>query len=146
MSWERKVTANRTNGRKSRGPRTAAGKAKASRNAQRHGLAAKCHLNSDASGQIERITNAICSVDADPLLREQAQIIVQSAVVLHRVQLQNLATLERIRDMGLDATDCMHEALAELTRLARYERRAWSLQKKATRNFMNIKFGNPMSV
>jgi hypothetical protein len=140
MSSERKVTANRTNGRKSRGPRTAAGKAKASRNAQRHGLAAKCHLNSDASGQIERITNAICSLDADPSLREQARIIVQSAVVLHRVQEQNLATFERMRDVDSDAGDCMREALAELTRFARYERRALSSQKKAMRNFMNIKF------
>jgi hypothetical protein len=34
----------------------------------------------------------------------------------------------------------MHEALAELTRFARYERRAWSSQKKAMRNFSNIKF------
>ena len=140
MSSERKVTANRTNGRKSRGPRIAAGKAKASRNAQRHGLAAKCHLNSDASGQIERITNAICGADADPLLREQARTIVQSAVRLHRVQEQNLATFERIGDVGPDATDCMHEALAELIRFAGYECRAWSSQKKAMLNFMKIKF------
>jgi hypothetical protein len=140
MTSERKVAANRTNGRKSRGPSTAAGKAKVSRNARRHGLAAKCHLNSDVSGQIELITNAICSDHADPSLREEARTIAQSVVTLHRVQVQNLATFERIRDVGPDATDCMREALAELSRFARYERRAWSSQKKAMRNFMNIKF------
>ena len=69
-----------------------------------------------------------------------ARTIAQSAVTLHRVQVQNLATFERIRDVGPDATDCMREALAELSRFARYERRAWSSQKKAMRNFMNIKF------
>jgi hypothetical protein len=140
MTSERKVAANRTNGRRGRGPRTAAGKAKASRNARRHGLSAKCHLNSEVSGQIELIMNAICGDDPNPLLREEARTIAQTAVTLHRVQLQNLATLERIRDMGPDATDCMREALAELSRLARYERRAWSSQKKAMRNFMKIKF------
>jgi hypothetical protein len=67
MTSERKVAANRTNGRKSRGPSTAAGKAKASRNATRHGLSAKCHLNSGVSGQIELIMNAICGDYANPL-------------------------------------------------------------------------------
>jgi hypothetical protein len=66
--------------------------------------------------------------------------------MLHRIQVQSLAVFERIGDVGPDATDCNDEALAELTRLTRHERRAWSLQKKAMRNLMNIKFGNPMSV
>src|SRR5260370_32788645 len=100
MTLECKVAASRANGRKSRGPSTAAGKAKASRNARRHGLAAKCHLNSDVSGQIELIMNAICGDDPNPLLREEARTIAQTAVTLHRVQLQNLATFERIRDVG----------------------------------------------
>jgi hypothetical protein len=39
-----------------------------------------------------------------------------------------------------ETTDGLGEAVAELTRFARYERRAWSSQKKAMRNFMNIKF------
>jgi hypothetical protein len=140
MTLERKVAANRTNGREGGGPRTAAGKAKASRNARRHGLSAKCHLNSDVSGQIELIMNAICGDDPNPSVREEARTIAHSAVMLHRTQIQNLATLERIRDVGPEATDCMGEAVAELTRFARYERRAWSTQKKAMRNFMNIKF------
>jgi len=40
MTSERQIAANRLNGRKSRGPRTTAGKSTASRNAVRHGLAA----------------------------------------------------------------------------------------------------------
>ena len=43
MTSEQKIEANRRNGRKSRGPRTAAGKLTASRNALRHGLASITH-------------------------------------------------------------------------------------------------------
>jgi hypothetical protein len=43
MTSVRKIEANRHNGRKSCGPRTAAGKATASRNALQHGLAALTH-------------------------------------------------------------------------------------------------------
>jgi hypothetical protein len=39
MTSERQIAANRRNSRKSRGPRTAAGKSIASRNALRHGVA-----------------------------------------------------------------------------------------------------------
>ena len=43
MSSNRKLAANKRNGCKSSGPRTAAGKKKASRNALKHGLSAVVH-------------------------------------------------------------------------------------------------------
>lgn len=39
-----------------------------------------------------------------------------------------------------DAFDAMREAVPDLDRLVRYERRAWSRRKRAFRNFMDIKF------
>jgi hypothetical protein len=38
-----------------------------------------------------------------------------------------------------DEIDAMREAMPDLERLARYERRAWSRQKRAMRHFMDIK-------
>jgi hypothetical protein len=38
-----------------------------------------------------------------------------------------------------DEIDAMHEAIPDLNRLARYERRAWSRRKRAMWNFMDIK-------
>ena len=39
-----------------------------------------------------------------------------------------------------DEVDTMREAIPDLKRLMRYERRAWSRRKRALRNFMDIKF------
>ena len=38
-----------------------------------------------------------------------------------------------------DEVDAMREAMPDLERLARYDRRAWSRRKRAMRNFMAIK-------
>lgn len=40
---------------------------------------------------------------------------------------------------GRDESVALEEAALDLTRLDRYERRAWSRQKSAMRSFMNIK-------
>jgi hypothetical protein len=54
MTSESKIAANRRNGRKSRGPRTAAGKSIASRNALRHGFAAATLVRASSKG-LERV-------------------------------------------------------------------------------------------
>ena len=75
MTSAKKVAANRINGRKSRGPRTGAGKARASRNARRHGLAAFNNKDPAMAGRVKQMVDAICQGDGDPLLREQAVAI-----------------------------------------------------------------------
>ena len=61
MSSARKVAANRRNSCKSCGPRTAAGKAIASRNALRHGLSAIINRQATPSAEIERLALAIAA-------------------------------------------------------------------------------------
>jgi hypothetical protein len=98
MTSAAQVAANRRNGRKSRGPRTGAGKLRASRNALRHGLAGVSRLNPAYFPQIERIAKAYCEGDTDPLLLEQALIIAENDVVLMCVNEQALAAIARMRD------------------------------------------------
>jgi hypothetical protein len=53
MASERQIIANRANALKSRGPRSAAGKARVSRNAIHHGLAANIWREASAVSSIE---------------------------------------------------------------------------------------------
>ena len=82
MSSERKVTANRSNGRRSSGPRTNAGKTRASCNALQHGLAVIMHDRSIPSGEVACFAKALCGDDSDPALLAQAQVIAQNEMVL----------------------------------------------------------------
>ena len=63
MTSQAKILANRRNARKSRGPRTAAGKSIASRNAYRHGLAAITRELPALFPDIERMAKALCGDD-----------------------------------------------------------------------------------
>lgn len=234
MSSVRKSAATKRNSCKSCGPRTAAGKAIASRNALRHGLSAVTYRQPTPSADVERFALAICGQDTNVALLEQARIIAANEFVLHAIKAQKIAVVERLRDhtaialakgdnsydlatarfmqawlahreieslvpkvwkkykdqiprpvgssalpadeqeIGtvpipilalleegscsveakrnalelarklIDAQDrdeyeALEEGAADLVRLDRYERRAWSRQKRAIRSFMNLK-------
>ena len=98
MSSERTTTVNRNNGRRSSGPRTKAGKTRASRNALQHGLAAISHDQSVRSSKIAHFANAICGDDSDPALLAQAEVIAQKEMVLRAIREQQIALVERLRD------------------------------------------------
>ena len=78
MTSQRKITTNRHNSRNSSGPRTAAGKKRASRNAQRHGLAAINQPRAVSWDEIERLARAICGDDEDPALFAEAMVIAEN--------------------------------------------------------------------
>jgi hypothetical protein len=95
MSSQAQIAANRQNGRKSRGPRTAAGKWSASRNARRHGLAAISRHNPAHFPEIARIARAYCEGDTDPLLFEAALAIAENDLILMCVHTERLAAIAR---------------------------------------------------
>jgi hypothetical protein len=99
MTSQRTITANRHNSRNSCGPRTAAGKAKASRNAQRHGLAAITHRLPVPSGETEQLARAICGEDEDPALFAQAISIAENELSLQAIRERQVECVERLREM-----------------------------------------------
>ena len=97
MTSDRKIEANRRNSRKSCGPRSAAGKSIASRNALRHGLAATTFRRYVPPGEIERFARALCGGDSDPVLFAQAVKIANNEVALRAIRAQQVAVIERLR-------------------------------------------------
>ena len=98
MRSDRKSAANRRNSCKSCGPRTAAGRATASRNALRHGLSAVVHRQPAPSAELERLAQAICGHNENPALLEQARVVAANELELRAINVQKIAVLERLRD------------------------------------------------
>lgn len=80
------------------GPRSAAGKAIASRNALRHGFSAALHRRPPAPEQIERLVRAICADDRDPAVVALAYKIAETQLLLSDVAMQKIAIVERLRE------------------------------------------------
>jgi len=98
MTSTRRIEASRLNGRKSCGPRSAAGRSIASRNALRHGLAAISHRPPVPASDIDGFAKALCGTDDDPSLFAEALTIAKNQLVLRAVVAQQLALVERVRD------------------------------------------------
>ncbi|WP_456684544.1 hypothetical protein [Bradyrhizobium sp. P5_C11_2] len=95
MVSDRKRQANRTNAKHSTGPRTADGKARACRNAQRHGLAAPLSANPAFQAEVDQLARAIlesCGPDASLAL---ATRIAEAQVDLNRVRRARHALISR---------------------------------------------------
>jgi hypothetical protein len=156
------LAANRRNARKSRGPRTPEGKAAARRNALRHGITTITCRNPAFASEIEEMARALCEGDTSPCLFQHALVVAECDLVLRFLCRERVAVIERCRDnpehlmeegaderreyeplepptQERDEVDAFCEAIPDLEKLERYERRAWSRQKRATRDFIGMK-------
>ena len=130
--------ASRRNARKSTGPRTTLGKARASRNARRHGFTlpvlAEPTLAPDVEAlaqQIERqVARSVPRVTPDATQHALACRIAEAMIDLRRVRLAKLPLVA-----ALHADPPNTRALRELARLDRYERYALWRRKTAIRAF-----------
>ena len=98
MTSVRKIEANRRNSRTSCGPRTAAGKATASRNALRHGFAALTHSKPAPGSALDQLARAICGDDDNPLLYAQALQIALNETTLVAIRAHQIHVVERLRE------------------------------------------------
>jgi hypothetical protein len=83
---DRQRRANRANAKSSTGPKTAAGKARAAKNALRHGLNVPIWSNPALLPMAEAIARRIAGPDADAEALEHARRIAEAQVDLNRVR------------------------------------------------------------
>jgi hypothetical protein len=132
MTSARMAFTNRVNGRKGRGPTTAAGKGRAKGHARRHGLSlpvlADAALAPDVETLARRITRSVLGRDDDPRRHELACRIAEAQLDLVRIRTARLPLVAQLETNP-------KAAVRELLRLDRYERRALSRRKFAVREF-----------
>jgi hypothetical protein len=100
MASERQIAANRRNARRSTGPRSGAGKTRASRNAYRHGLTLNITSTAEYAKQLETLVRKIAGGTKDPVKLERARAIAQADLELARVRRAKVALIERASAFG----------------------------------------------
>jgi hypothetical protein len=100
MASERQIAANRRNARKSTGPRSGAGKKRASRNAYRHGLTLSITSTAAYAKLLAKLVREIAGDSKDAIVLERARAIAQAELDLARVRRTKLALIERASAFG----------------------------------------------
>ena len=119
MATEKQILANRENAKKSTGPKTAAGRARSSRNALRHGLSLPLTLNAEMAAKADLIRKSLVSEQGKPTR-------VVAAIEFAQAQLDFLR-IRAVRGQMMAELDSVSDDLTQLRRLAaldRYEARA----------------------
>src|SRR6516162_8463080 len=100
MASERQIAANRRNARKSTGPRSGAGRKRASRNAYRHGLTLSIISTAASAKQLHKLVRKIAGNTDDAITLERAREIAQAELDLARVRRAKVALIERASAFG----------------------------------------------
>src|SRR5262245_39179703 len=104
MTSPAKIAANRCNARRSTGPRSAAGKARARRNAFRHGLATPASLDHVAMDRINDLILALTPDFPNQLEVQLATLAAEAQTEIERVRQAKVSMVNRayshLRDEG----------------------------------------------
>ena len=104
MTSELKIKANRENSRASTGPRTRYGRARAARNALRHGLSLPVGSDPVLSEQVEALAREIAGADANAEIQDSARLIAEAQIDLRRVrQARHQLLTDALRDPAYDS-------------------------------------------
>jgi hypothetical protein len=100
MASERQIAANRRNARKSTGPRSGAGRNRASRNAYHHGLTLSINSSAAYAKQLDKLVRKIAGNSNNAIMLERARAIAQAELELARVRRAKVALIERVSAFG----------------------------------------------
>jgi hypothetical protein len=100
MASERQIAANRRNARQSTGPRSGAGRKRASRNAYRHGLTLSITSTAAFAKQLDKLARKIAGNTDDAITLERAREIAQAELDLARARRAKVALIERASAFG----------------------------------------------
>ena len=128
MASEKQISANRANAIKSRGPRSAGGKARASRNATRHGLAANIWKQASAVRSIEQLTQLFRADGYSEQKARLAAVAEYQTKAIRNVQCRIGEQIFESADGGSEET--LAKTLRKLQNIDRYEKRIASLKKR----------------
>ena len=116
MASERQIAANRRNARKSTGPRSGAGRKRASRNAYRHGLTLNITSTAAFAKQLDKLVRKIAG-NTEAIVLERARAIAQAELDLARVRRAKVSLIERASAFGeLDPP----QAFSAVTQIKRF--------------------------
>ena len=130
-SSERKIAANRNNAKKSTGPRSKEGREVSRRNALRHGLAIAIGSDPAFSEDIQKLALVMSRASGLRDVSENAREAAEAELDLLRIRKIRASQFTAIVG-NPDAQSGAYAELAEnLSKLERYERRAFSRRKHA---------------
>ncbi len=110
MSSDRKINSNRANARASTGPQTAHGRARAARNALRHGLSLPVCSNPRLSEEVEALTRQIAGPEASAKSLELVRRVAEAQIDLGRVRRARLQLLSQsLTDPYYDSRENMRK-------------------------------------
>ena len=131
LATDKQIAANQQNAKKSTGPRTSAGKGRASKNAVKHGLAAVATDEETKAIAEVLLADIFAGQDRSLIARERALEIAEIQSALIRIRAAKTELLQDASDIpSLSGT------LDQYRRIDRYERRALSRRKTLLREMV----------
>jgi hypothetical protein len=100
MATERQIAANRRNARRSTGPRSRAGKKRASRNSYRHGLSSGVATSAEFAKHVESLARKIAGCGADAVSLEVARAVARAEFELAQIRRVRVALIARMAEFG----------------------------------------------
>jgi hypothetical protein len=134
MPSERKIAANRSNAKKSTGPRSKAGRQASRRNALRHGLAIDIRTDPAYHDDIEQLAKMMSRASGRQSVSDSARDAAEAVLDLSRIRKIRASLFETIYFADTAAPDRLTELNDKLAKLERYERRAFSRRNRALRS------------
>ena len=120
MASEKQIAANRRNATKSTGPRSSAGKKRASRNAYRHGLSLPVTASATLGQELENRAREIVAESDGAITLEPARAVVEPELDRARMQRLKITLIEQMwAEGGVDAVPASSNSDAQVVRVLR---------------------------